>query len=105
MGKEVVLRLKTDLKTKGIWETDSNGYFMMERIRNSRKSYNYSQIEGLEYESSNYYPVATTVTLMDFEKQPLSIGGQRRSLSLLVDRPVGISSLIDGELEIMLHRL
>ncbi|XP_055388749.1 uncharacterized protein LOC129617622 [Condylostylus longicornis] len=98
VGKEVILKFATDLDTNGMFSTDSNGYFMMERQRNVRMSYNYSQLKGLEYEASNYYPVTTTASIQDS-------GASNRRMTVLVDRSVGASSLRDGELELMLHRL
>lgn len=95
----MVLKLSTDMETNGTLQTDSNGYFMMQRKRNSRPSYIYDPKKGLEVESSNYYPVASTASLSDVS------GGRGRSLTVLVDRSIGVGSLKDGEIEMMLHRL
>ncbi|KAJ7526059.1 hypothetical protein O6H91_17G079900 [Diphasiastrum complanatum] len=91
LGKELVTRLYTNISNVGEFYTDSNGRDFLKRVRNYRSDWNLNVTEPI---AGNYYPVNLGIYLKDNEKE----------FSLLVDRALGGSSLIDGELEVMLHR-
>lgn len=93
VGREVVTRYTTNLKSNEIFFTDSNGRQMLRRRRNSRPTWNQTFDEVI---SSNYYPVATKIFLQQPER--------KLKLSVFTDRSEGGTSLQDGELELMLHR-
>ncbi|KAI1716495.1 alpha mannosidase middle domain-containing protein [Ditylenchus destructor] len=89
---EVITRYTvTGLASKGIFKTDANGRQLMERRKNNAVSYEYENTEPV---SGNYYPVNSRIILSDEQTQ----------MTVLTDRSHGGSSLIDGQIEIMLHR-
>lgn len=95
IGKEMVSRFVTPIKSGGEMLTDSNGREMMRRQRTDCDS-----AEPAAYRCSpetvayNFYPVATAAAIRDAQAQ----------LTLLVDRGAGAASLSDGQIEIMVHR-
>lgn len=91
IGKEVVTQIKTNIQSNKTFFTDSNGRDFIERIRNYRKDWN---LEVNEPVAGNYYPINHGIYLKD----------DRTELSVLVDRSMGGSSIVDGQLELMLHR-
>ena len=94
VGKEVIVRYAVGgLNSSGVFYTDSNGREYQQRIRDHRSSWNLTLTEPV---SSNYYPVVTTIGVLD----ELS----RASLYVLTDRSNGGSSLSDGCVELMVHR-
>jgi lysosomal alpha-mannosidase len=88
VGKEVISRFSSDLPSRGLFYTDSNGREMLERKRNFRPTWSLSTEETV---SANYYPVTSRITLRDGDEE----------LSVLTDRAQGGASLHDGELELM----
>ncbi|KAI8041890.1 hypothetical protein M5D96_003185, partial [Drosophila gunungcola] len=91
VGKEIITRFSSNISSKGRFYTDSNGREMLERERNQREHFDPDMSEAI---SGNYYPVTGQISLQDGEKR----------LTLLNDRAQGGASLMDGELELMLHR-
>ncbi|NXW69010.1 MA2B1 mannosidase, partial [Hirundo rustica] len=91
LGKEVISRFRTPLATAGRFHTDSNGRQMLERRRDYRPTWNLSQSEPV---AGNYYPVNTRIFIEDGKVQ----------LTVLTDRSQGGSSVLDGSLELMVHR-
>ncbi|XP_054805405.1 probable alpha-mannosidase At5g13980 isoform X2 [Prosopis cineraria] len=91
VGKEIATQIKTNLGSNKTFYTDSNGRDFMERIRNYRKDWN---LEVNQPAAGNYYPLNLGIYLRD----------QSKEFSVLVDRSVGGSSLIDGQVELMVHR-
>lgn len=91
LGKEIVVRFMTNLSSNGEFFTDSNGRDFLKRIRNYRKDWDLDIHEEI---AGNYYPLNLGIYLKD----------NKTEFSLLVDRPLGGSSIFDGELELMLHR-
>ncbi|KAL5280981.1 MAN2B1.2 family protein [Megaselia abdita] len=91
VGKEVISKFSSNIKSDKIFYTDSNGRDMMKRVRFSREDF-----EALynETESSNYYPVTASIALED----------SKIRMAVLNDRAQGGSSLSDGSLELMVHR-
>ncbi|XP_025265136.1 lysosomal alpha-mannosidase isoform X1 [Camponotus floridanus] len=93
IGKEIITRYSSNLKTDNVFYTDTNGREMLKRIRNYRPTWD---LELKEPISGNYYPVTSKIAIKDEEKQ--------FKLSVLNDRAQGGSSLQDGAIELMLHR-
>ncbi|CAL1684554.1 unnamed protein product [Lasius platythorax] len=93
VGKEIVTRYSSNLKTDNVFYTDSNGREMLKRVRNYRPTWD---LELKEPISGNYYPVTSKISIKDEEKQ--------LKLSVLNDRAQGGSSLQDGAVELMIHR-
>jgi len=90
-GKEIISRFTTDIASKGIYYTDANGRQNVERKRDSRSTWTYSVTEPV---SANYYPVNSHIFLNDLSDQ----------MTIVNDRAQGGASLVDGQLEVMLHR-
>ncbi|XP_055714111.1 lysosomal alpha-mannosidase isoform X1 [Phlebotomus papatasi] len=91
VGKEVVSRFMTDIKSSNVFYTDSNGREMIRRVRDHRETWNLNLEEQV---AGNYYPVTTNIAVED----------QERRLSVMTDRAQGGSSLQDGAVELMVHR-
>eukprot|EP01119_Soliformovum_irregulare_P015649 TRINITY_DN4429_c0_g1_i8.p1 TRINITY_DN4429_c0_g1~~TRINITY_DN4429_c0_g1_i8.p1 ORF type:complete len:877 (-),score=245.06 TRINITY_DN4429_c0_g1_i8:14-2644(-) len=92
MGKEVIARYITDLDTKNIWYSDSEGQEFVERKTNYRPyPYNISEPVAM-----NYVPMNFAAYIRDVAK-----GDQ---ITLVSDRTRGCASLKNGEFENMLHR-
>lgn len=91
LGKEVITQFSTTMTTNKTFYTDSNGRDFIKRIRDFRTDWD---LEVNQPVAGNYYPVNLGVYLQDSDIE----------LSVLVDRSVGGSSLVDGQIELMLHR-
>lgn len=92
VGKEVVTKYTVkDMATSGVFYTDSNGREILKRVRNHRPTY---EVDLNETVSGNYYPVVTRISLNDSTTQ----------VTIVTDRSQGGSSLVDGQIELMLHR-
>lgn len=88
IGKEVVSRFFTVMKTNGEFYTDSNGREMLKRKRNYRETW---KVNIQEIIAGNYYPVTTKIAIED----------AKHRLAVLTDRAQGGSSIFDGTLELM----
>ncbi|XP_076763477.1 lysosomal alpha-mannosidase II isoform X2 [Xylocopa sonorina] len=93
IGKEIVSKYTSNLNSAGEFYTDSNGREMLKRIRNYRPTW---KLDLQEKVSGNYYPVTSKISLKDEE--------ELLKLSVLTDRAQGGTSMLDGEIELMLHR-
>ncbi|XP_035227790.1 lysosomal alpha-mannosidase-like isoform X2 [Stegodyphus dumicola] len=93
VGKEIITRFDTDLKTGDLFYTDSNGREMVLRKRNYRPTWTLNLTEPV---SGNYYPVNSRIFIQDKKA--------RRQFTVLSDRSQGGSSLKDGSIELMIHR-
>lgn len=82
-NKELILRLNSDVQSGDTFYTDQNGFSMMKRRRFSTFP--------LE---ANYYPATSAVFVEDSQAR----------VSLLMSQPSGVSSQIEGSLEVMLDR-
>lgn len=92
-GKEVSVRYDTDLRSNGTFYTDSNGREMIRRQYNARGP-SYPKLNVSEPVAGNYYPVNTMISLDD----------GRHEFTVLTDVTQGGASLLDGSLELMVHR-
>jgi len=93
VGKEVINRFSTNLETKKVFYTDSNGRQTIKRKIDSRESFDYLPTELV---AGNYYPINSHIYVKDSFKD--------RQLTVLVDRAQGGASLKNGQLEVMVHR-
>jgi lysosomal alpha-mannosidase len=66
IGKEVILRYDTDIKSVATFYTDSNGREVLKRIRDYRPTWNYTATEPV---SGNYYPVNSRIWIKDDTRQ------------------------------------
>lgn len=88
VGKEVVSRFFTVMKTKGVFFTDSNGREMLKRTRNARDTWKVNIKEAV---AGNYYPVTAKIAIED----------SKHRMAILNDRAQGGSSIFDGTVELM----
>lgn len=91
VGKEITTQITTAFKTNKTFYTDSNGRDFIKRVRDFRTDWDLQVNEPV---AGNYYPINLGSYIQD----------GRMELSVLVDRAVGGSSLVDGQIELMLHR-
>lgn len=90
IGREVVTRFDTNIKSNQVFFTDSNGREMLRRQRNHRDTW---KLELNEPESGNYYPITSKIAIED----------DNTRLAILNDRAQGGGSLNDGSIEIMVR--
>lgn len=88
VGKEIVSRFYTVMKTDGVVYTDSNGREMLKRKRNHRDTWKVNIKEPI---AGNYYPINTKIAIEDKEHR----------LAILTDRAQGGASVHDGTVELM----
>ncbi|CAF0726334.1 unnamed protein product [Adineta ricciae] len=91
LGKEIIIRYDTDIRSNQYFYTDANGREVLERKRDYRPSWNYTVYESV---GGNYYPVASRIWIKDNQTQ----------MTILTDRSEGGSSMHDGSIELMVHR-
>ncbi|KAM4585370.1 lysosomal alpha-mannosidase [Odontesthes bonariensis] len=91
LGKEVITRLDTSIKTSEFFYTDSNGREVLQRKKDFRPTWNLRQSEPI---AGNYYPINSRAYIKDDLDQ----------LTVVTDRSQGGGSIQNGSLEIMLHR-
>ncbi|KAL8160140.1 hypothetical protein V2J09_001677 [Rumex salicifolius] len=90
-GKEVVTKFTTTMKTNKTFYTDSSGRDFIKRIRDYRTDW---ELQVNQPVAGNYYPINLGMYMQDDENE----------FSVLVDRALGGASILDGQLEFMLHR-
>ena len=93
IGKELVLKLNSDIASHGTFFTDSNGREMVKRQRNARGPSYPPYVIG-EPVAGNYYPVNSMMSLDDGKTE----------MAVVTDVSMGGSSMADGSLELMVHR-
>lgn len=91
IGKEVATQITTNMKTNKTFYTDSSGRDFIKRIRDYRPDWDLQVNQPV---AGNYYPINLGLYMED----------NMSELSVLVDRSVGGSSIVDGQIELMLHR-
>lgn len=92
VGKEVVLRIQTDIKNNQVFYTDSNGLDMQTRKINGR-DYPFTVDQPV---AGNYYPVNGIMYIQDVNT------GKR--VVVQNDRVQGGASINEGQLEFMINR-
>jgi lysosomal alpha-mannosidase len=90
-GKEVIARFTSQMESQGLSYTDANGRSMRQRQRNFRPTWPLNVTEPV---SMNYFPVNTATFIQDSEVR----------FTVLTDRSQGGGSMVDGQLELMVHR-
>ena len=93
IGKEVILKYDSNLKSNGTFYTDANGRQLIKRQKNHRDTWKYTITEPI---SGNYYPITSRIIIKDQQ--------QNIQLAVLTDRSQGGSSINDGSMEVMIHR-
>lgn len=94
LGKELVVLYNFDeIKNGKTWYTDSNGLETQKRVLNYRPTYDLDLMQPI---SGNYY-VVNMFTYMEDQQSG-------RRVAILTDRSCGCSSLLEGQMEIMVHR-
>lgn len=91
VGKEFIVRYGTGMVNNGEFNTDSNGRQVIKRKLGKRPQYNLTLAEEI---AGNYYPVTNEIFIEDGEKR----------FVVATDRSQGGSSLMEGNVELMLHR-
>lgn len=91
IGKEYIVKYETDILNHGQFYTDSNGRQMLKRQLNKRPQWNVTLAEPI---AGNYYPVTNEIYIKHDDMK----------VTVLTDRSEGGTSLIEGEIELMLHR-
>jgi len=66
IGKEIIVRYNTDIKSALKYYTDANGREVLERIRNYRPTWHYIVDEPI---SGNYYPINSRIWIQDQNRQ------------------------------------
>ena len=84
-GQEVISRIQTPMNTEGHIYTDSNGVELRQRT---------VRTDTLEFEASNYYATQMVCYIKD----------ARHQLTMLSSQSHGVASLLEGQMEYMLHR-
>ncbi|KAL0485526.1 lysosomal alpha-mannosidase [Acrasis kona] len=90
-NREVVVRLSTDITSDGKLFTDNNGLLTLERSRTDKPS---SAEKNLFPTASNFYPIVYHAYIKD----------DSRRLTVVTNTSRGVASLMDGSIEVMLHR-
>jgi alpha-mannosidase len=93
VGKEIIIRYVTNLQTAGAMRADSNGREMLHRQRDHRDTWDLN-LQTEQKVARNYFPVNAAASIKDANTQ----------LTVLTDRSEGVASLLDGQIEFMLHR-
>ncbi len=104
IGKEVVTRYNTMVDNDGVFYTDSNGRNFLRRESNYRPTWNLTVFEPI---AGNYYPVNTAIYVDEASSMNSSSNGQRKTpaaFAVVTDRSQGGSSIVDGTVELMVHR-
>lgn len=85
LNREAILRTSSDLNSQQVLYSDNNGYQMQRRPYKAFKSNPIPR---------NYYPMVQSAFIED----------DKSRLVLLAERPHGVSSQENGQVEVMLHR-
>jgi hypothetical protein len=93
IGKEVIMKFKSDLDSNTTFYTDANGREIQTRILNYRAEW---PVDVTQPQAGNYYPVNTRIFIQD--------ESQNEQLTVINDRSQGGSSLRSGQMELMVNR-
>jgi hypothetical protein len=92
-GKELVLKFNSALASNGTWHADANGREMVKRQRDKRGPSYPPYVVG-EPVAANYVPVNSMIALDDGKTE----------MVVVTDVSMGGTSMVDGSLEVMVHR-
>lgn len=81
LGKEIILRYDTDIRSNQYFYTDANGREVLERKRDYRPSWNYTVYESV---GGNYYPVASRIWIKDNQTQMTVLTGKESGACFLI---------------------
>lgn len=95
-GREVVISYSTDLDTRGALMTDSNGRSSLTRFRDARPTWDLNVTAPV---AGNYYPITAAAVLEEVDGAEAG-----RAFAVVPDRGQGAGSLVDGGVEVMVHR-
>jgi hypothetical protein len=102
-GKEVVARYNTGVNNDATFYTDSNAREFIKRRRNERPTWDLTVFEPV---AGNYYPV--NVAIYVDEKEAAVDGTDLEkagpAFAVVTDRNQGGASILDGTIELMVHR-
>jgi lysosomal alpha-mannosidase len=73
LGKEIILRYDTDIHSQATFYTDANGREVLQRVRDYRPTWNYSNVETV---SGNYYPVNSRIWIKEHDRQLTILTGK-----------------------------
>lgn len=88
MGKEIVSRFTSQIESDGVFYTDSNAREMLKRRRNNKPLWREELV------AINYYPINSKINIEDDSSR----------MAILTDRAQGATSLMDGSIDVMVHR-
>lgn len=74
IGREVIVRYVTDLRSNDTWFTDANGRGVMQRQRNRRPSYATRVAEPV---AGNYYPITSGIHIEERGRAEFSVSVDR----------------------------
>ena len=102
IGKEVVTRYNTGVKNDAVFHTDSNGRDFIRRQRNHRPTWDLTVFQPV---AGNYYPVNAAI-YVDEGGVANDLDSQESgpSFAVVTDRTQGGGSIVDGTVELMVHR-
>ena len=92
-NNELIMRIRTDIRSDDLFYTDSNAFEMVKR-----KRFDKLPIQG------NYYPMPLAAYIEDGDGGAAS-SQRRRRMTLLAAQPQGVSSLSSGVVEVMQDRM
>eukprot|EP00759_Apiculatamorpha_spiralis_P005848 PhF_6_TR13441/c0_g1_i1/m.21474/K12311/MAN2B1, LAMAN; lysosomal alpha-mannosidase len=95
VGKEIVMRVDSEVNSTDVWYTDSQGLEVERRVRDQRPDYDYTPTEPV---SGNFFPTYSFTYLVD------SNGNTNRNMVVVGDRARAAASLSSGSLEMLVHR-
>ena len=87
IGKEIIMRYDTDIKSESKYYTDANGRDIFERKRDYRPTWNYTVVETV---SGNYYPINSRIWIKEKDRQFTVLTGKNEEIgkrfeSFLID--------------------
>jgi hypothetical protein len=90
---EVFVRYNSSIRSQGVWFTDANGREYQQRLRQYRPSFDLPASSAVL--AGNIYPITTGGFLQD----------DGSAMHVAVDRAQGAVSLVDGQMDVHLHRV
>ncbi|VDP78211.1 unnamed protein product [Echinostoma caproni] len=93
--------------TPGEFYTDSAGRRLIRRVRHKRPDWNVTRLDPGSDSlpiSGNYYPIVNRILIKGAETPSNSSRSSQMAFAVYPDRAEGGTSLVDGQIELMLHR-
>jgi hypothetical protein len=89
LGREVVLRYSSGIRSGGAFFTDANGRAMVRRARDARPTWD---LNVTEPQAGNFYPVTAAIYLQDEAAQPAVLTERAQGAALVPRRPALLPS-------------